>query len=75
MKVKSESGSVVKKSPAMQEMWVRSLGLERSPGGGNSNCFQYSCLKNSMERGTWRAIVNPRSLPSLERNMRSRTHA
>ena len=32
-------------------------GLGRSPGGGNGNQLQYSCLKNSMERGAWWAIV------------------
>ena len=26
-------------------------GLERSPGGGNSNPLQYSCLENSVDRG------------------------
>ena len=29
-------------------------GLGRSPGGGNSNPLQYSCLENLMDRGTWR---------------------
>ena len=28
-------------------------GLERSCGEGNDNPFQYSCLKNSMDRGDW----------------------
>ena len=28
-------------------------GLERSPGVGNGNPLQYSCLKNSLERGAW----------------------
>ena len=28
-----------------------------SPGGGNGNSLQYSCLKNSMDRGAWQAIV------------------
>ena len=28
-------------------------GLERSPGEGNGYSLQYSCLKNSMDRGTW----------------------
>ena len=31
-------------------------GMGRSPGGGNSNPLQYSCLKNSMDRGAWWAI-------------------
>ena len=26
-----------------------------SPGLGNCNPFQYSCLENSMDRGAWRA--------------------
>ena len=32
-------------------------GLERCPGGGNSNPVQYSCLENSMDRGAWLAAV------------------
>ena len=30
----------------------------RSPGGGNGNALQYSCLGNPMDRGAWRAIVH-----------------
>ena len=33
-------------------------GLGRSPGGGNDNPLQYSCLKNPMNRGTWWATVH-----------------
>ena len=33
-------------------------GLERFPGEGNGNPFQYSCLENPMGRGAWRAIVH-----------------
>ena len=29
-------------------------GLERSPGEGNGNPLQCSCLENSMDRGAWR---------------------
>ena len=29
----------------------------RSPGGGNGNPFQYSCLGNPMDRGAWEAAV------------------
>ena len=32
-------------------------GSGRSPGEGNDNLFQYSCLENSMDRGAWQAIV------------------
>ena len=31
--------------------------LGRSPGEGNGNPLQYSCLKNSMYRGAWWATV------------------
>ena len=30
-------------------------GSGRSPGVGNGNPFQYSCLKNSIDRGAWQA--------------------
>ena len=33
-------------------------GLGRSPGEGNDNPFQYSCLENSMDRGAWLATVH-----------------
>ena len=33
-------------------------GLGRSPGGGNDNPLQYSCLKNPMDRGAWWATVH-----------------
>ena len=33
-------------------------GLGRSPGEGNGNPLQYSCLGNLMNRGAWRAIVH-----------------
>ena len=33
-------------------------GLGRSPGGGNGKPLQYSCLKNSMDRGAWWATVH-----------------
>ena len=33
-------------------------GLGRSPGIGNGNPVQYSCLEDSMNRGAWRATVH-----------------
>ena len=33
-------------------------GLGRFPGVGNGNLLQYSCLKNSMDRGAWQATVH-----------------
>ena len=43
---------------AMQETQVQSLGWEDSPGEGNSNPLQVSCLENSMDRGIWWATVH-----------------
>ena len=40
----------VKNLPAMQETWVQSLGWEDSPGEGNGNPLQRSCLENPMDR-------------------------
>ena len=33
-------------------------GLGRSPGGGNGNSLQYSCLESPMDRGAWRDLVH-----------------
>ena len=33
-------------------------GSGRSPGGGNGNPLQYSCLENPMDRGAWGATVH-----------------
>ena len=33
-------------------------GLVRSPGEGNGNPLQYSCLENPMDRGAWQATVH-----------------
>ena len=30
----------------------------RSPGEGNGNPLQYSCLENPMDRGVWQATVH-----------------
>ena len=49
---------MLKSLSAIQEMWVQSLGWEKSPGEGNGNPLQYSCLENSMERGAWWATVH-----------------
>ena len=54
-------GSVVKNLPASAgDAGDSSLvpGLGRSPGGGNGNPFQYSCLENPMDRQAWQSPVN-----------------
>ena len=33
-------------------------GLGRSPGEGNGNPLQYSCLENSLDRGAWWVTVH-----------------
>ena len=33
-------------------------GLGRSPGEGNGNPLQYSCLENPMDRGAWQATAH-----------------
>ena len=45
-----------KNTPAVQETgfdpWVGKI-----PGQGNGNPLQYSCLKNSIDRGVWWATI------------------
>ena len=45
--------ALVVKNPPANAGDVRS-----SPGGGNGNPLQYSCLENPMDRGAWRATVH-----------------
>ena len=33
-------------------------GLAKSPGEGNGNPFQYSCLEDYMDRGAWQATIH-----------------
>ena len=49
---------LVKNPSAMQETSVRSLGWEDSPGEGNANPLQYSCLEIPMDGGAWWATVH-----------------
>ena len=51
-------GSVVKNLPAKAGDVSLTPGLGRSPGGGNGNPLQYSCLENPMDRGAWRSTVH-----------------
>ena len=50
------------KNPLVNAGDVRDVGLiprsRKSPGEGNSNLLQYSCLRNPMDRGAWQAIVH-----------------
>ena len=51
-------GSAVKNLPANPGDAGSILGLRRSPGEGNSNPLQYSCLGNHMDRGAWWVTVH-----------------
>ena len=52
-------GLVVKNSPANAGDMGLIPGLGRSPGEGNGNPLQYSCLGNLMDRGAGQATVHP----------------
>ena len=48
-------------------------GSERSPGEGNGNPLQDSCLENPMDRGAWQATVHgvAKSQTQLNRSKKS----
>ena len=48
----------VKNPPARAEDVGSISGLGRSPGGGDGDPLQYSCLENSMDRGGWWTTVH-----------------
>ena len=50
-------GSVVKNSPASTGDTGLIPALGKSPGEGNGNPFQYSCLRNPKDRRAWQARV------------------
>ena len=50
-------GSVVKNLPASTGDAGSVPGSGKSPGEGNGNPLQYSCLGNPMDRGAWEATV------------------
>ena len=51
-------GSVVKYPPANAGDVGLISGSGRSPGEGNGNPLQYSCLGNPMDRGAWQATAH-----------------
>ena len=51
-------GSVVKNPPANAGDTGSIPGSGKSPGEGNGNPLQYSCLENTMDREVWQAIVH-----------------
>ena len=51
-------GSAAKNLPANAGDGCLIPGSRRSPGEGNGNSLQYSCLENLMDRGALRATVH-----------------
>ena len=52
-------GGSVGKESACNAGYLSSIpGSGRSPGEGNGNPLQHSCLENPMDRGDWRATVH-----------------
>ena len=51
-------GSAVKKPPANAGDTGSIPGLGRSPGEGNGNPLQYSCLGNPLDGEAWQATVH-----------------
>ena len=51
-------GSVSKESACNSGDQAPIPGSGRSPGEGNGNPLQYSCLENPMDKGAWQAIVH-----------------
>ena len=55
-------GGLVVKNPPASGRDARDMGSipesGRSPGEGNGNSLQYSCLGNPMDRGAWGATVH-----------------
>ena len=49
---------MIKNLPAKEGDTGSVPGLGRSPGEGNGNPLQHSCLGNPMDRGAWQATVH-----------------
>ena len=49
-------------------------GKGRVPGEGNGNVFRYSCLENSMDRGSWQAIVHAVAKSQTQPSIHTHTH-
>ena len=58
MLTKHGGSSMVKNPPANAGDAGSIPGLGRSPGKGNGNPLQYSCLENPIDRGAWWAAVH-----------------
>ena len=61
-------GAVVKNPPADAGDTASVPGWGRSPGEGNGNPLQYSCLENPMDRGAWQAPWDCKESNTTEHN-------
>ena len=67
---------MVKNLPASAGNMGSIPGSGRSPGRGNGNPLQYSCLKNTTDRGAWQATVHEAAKESdLTERLNTDTHA
>ena len=57
---------------ARNKDWIP--GLERYPQVGNDNPLQYSCLKNSMDRGAWWITIHRGTTEQLSTHTHTHTH-
>ena len=71
-------GGAVVKNPPVHAEDTRDTGSipwsGRSPGGGNGNPVQYSCLENPMDRGAWQATVHGVVKSQTQLSTHTRTH-
>ena len=49
-------------------------GSGRSPGGGDGNPLQYSCMENSVNRGAWRTTAHRSHRVDKAERLRAHTH-
>ena len=72
----SQVALVVKNLPASADVRDMGLipGLGKSPGIGNGNPLQYSCLEDPMDRGIWQATVHRVAQSQIQLKQLSITH-
>ena len=75
---RASPAALVVKSLSASAGDIRDAGLipgsGRSPGGGNGNPLQYSCLENLMDRGAWQATVHGVTKSQTQLNDLGHTH-
>ena len=70
----SQVAQMVKNTPANAGDVGLIPGSGRSPGEGNGNPLQYSCLENPMDRGAWQTTVSPWGWDLKESDTTAHTH-